>query len=259
MEEKMVKHIYIIIFVFLGSIFMNACLNIEPKGGGYIQTASRGSQISKSKGVFMNYYDMQEPFEYKDSIIYLKLVFNDVFSEITHNKFDSAYSVIDSSGNQYFPQTFIAVLDTVNSEIDWCKEPEISKKMAGISRDLKFSFEKRYVLRIGKQSINIGLISFNIWPPFIGMPRSTPNIDTYPSYLYEKIPDTLKVEVCANYEYKKLCGLEKDKKIVFGEMVFVKRLDTVQREFETAENKRKKKNLFKKNNKVVLVYKSTPQ
>ena len=81
MEEKMVKHIYIIIFVFFGSIFMNACLNIEPKGGGYMIVATRGSQISKSKGVFMNYYDMQEPFEYKDSIIYLKLVFNDVYSE----------------------------------------------------------------------------------------------------------------------------------------------------------------------------------
>ena len=237
---------------------MNACLNIEPKGGWHTKNHSYSSEESKRKGVFLNHYDMVSPFEYKDSIFYLKLVFNDVFSEITHNKFDSAYSVIDSSGNQYFPQTFIAVLDTVNSEIDWCKEPEISKEMAGISRDLKFSFEKRYELRIGKQSINIGLISFKIWPPFIGMPRSNPNIDTYPNYLYEKIPDTLKVEVCANYEYKKLCGLEKDKKIVFGEMVFVKRLDTVQREFETAENKRKKKNLFKKNNKVVLVYKSTP-
>ena len=51
MEEKMVKHIYIIIFVFFGSIFMNACLNIEPKGGGYMIVATRGSQISKSQDV----------------------------------------------------------------------------------------------------------------------------------------------------------------------------------------------------------------
>ena len=255
----MIKRIYTIMFILCGSVFMNACLNIEPKGGGYMRTFSYSSEESKYKGTFLNYYDMLESFEYKDSIIYLKLVFNDIFSEITHNKFDSAYAVVDLNGNQYFPQTFIGILDSSNSKIESFKEYEIRAELPTKSVIYKISPDENFIFFSGGESIPFILGKLIMWPPIIGSRNSNYGFSSCTNYGYTKLPDTLKIEVRASYYYKKLCGLEKDKKIVFGEMVFVKRLDTVQREFETAENKRKKKNLFKKNNKVVLVYKSTPQ
>lgn len=256
----MIKRIYIIIFTLCGSVFMNACLmNIEPKGGGYMRTFSSSSEKSKHKSVFLNYYDMLKPFEYKDSIIYLKLVFNDVFSEITHNKFDSAYSVIDSNGNQYFPQTFIGVLDSSKSEIESFKEYEIRAELPTKSCIYKISPDDNFIFVCNDELIPFLSDKFLMWPPIIGTRKSNYGFSSCVNYGYTKLPDTLNLEVCASSYYKKLCGLEENKKIVFGEMVFVKRSDTVQREFETAENKRKKKCLFKKNNKVVLVYKSTPQ
>ena len=253
----MIKRIYIIIFTLCGSIFMNACLNIEPKGGWHTKNRSYSSEESKRKGVFLNHYDMVTPFEYKDSIFYLKLVFNDVFSEITHFR-DSAYTVFDSNKNEFFPQTFVGIIDSVNSEVDWFRDKEkMEYWIAKLSPTKLSRFYESYIYShfvLDNCCVDLFKGAFIIWPSVIGMKHPSPEIKYSNGHKYIELPDTLRIEVCANWKYKKLCGLEENKRIVFGEMVFVKRKDTTQREFETTENKRKKKCLFKKNDKILLIY-----
>ena len=252
----MIKRIYIIIFTLCGSIFMNACLNIEPKGGWHTKNRSYSSEESKRKGVFLNHYDMVSPFEYKDSIFYLKLVFNDVFSEITHFR-DSAYTVFDSNKNEFFPQTFVGIIDSINTEIDWYRDE--NKKNKAISSPSKLDrfhyWHVYYYFSFDDRHFHLFNGAFVIWPSVMGIKHPCPEIKYSNGHKYIELPDTLRIEVYADSDYKKLCGLEEDKKIVFGEMVFVKRTDTAQREFETTENKRKKKSLFKRNDKILLIYK----
>jgi hypothetical protein len=237
---------------------MNACLNIETKGGWHTKNRSYSSEESKRKGVFLNHYDMVSPFEYKDSIFYLKLVFNDVFSEITHFR-DSAYTVFDSNKNEFFPQTFVGIIDSVNSEVDWFRDKEkMEYWIAKLSPTKLSRFYESYIYShfvLDNCCVDLFKGAFIIWPSVIGMKHPRPEIKYSNGHKYIELPDTLRIEVYADSDYKKLCGLEEDKKIVFGEMVFVKRTDTAQRVPKSSENKRKKKSLFKRNDKILLIYK----
>lgn len=218
--------IIIIIFLISMAIYNSCILSNERKGGGFTETHSYNSKISKELGVFISYYDMLSPFEYMDSIFYVKLAFNEVFTETTYTGRREIVPRYDSAGIPFFRQSLVALIDTSISEIEYFKGEDYAAEYYESMYKLCFrhlAFENtRFVTR------------FHYREPVLTPPY------------YEGcggIPDTLKIEVRAYTTYKKLCGIPDSVNVVFGEMVFVKRKETLSNEISDKKVNRKRKKL----------------
>ena len=219
----MSKRFFIIMSVLCISFSIKSC---ERKGGGFTETCSYDSEMSKEYGVFISYYDLLFPFEYQDSIFYVKLAFNEVFAETAYTYRLEIVPRYDSAGIPFFRQSLVAVIDTFISEIEYFKGEDYAAEYYESMYKLCFrhlAFENtRFVTR------------FHYREPVLTPPY------------YEGcggIPDTLKIEVRAYTTYKKLCGIPDSVNVVFGEMVFVKRKEPLSNEISDKKVNRKRKKL----------------
>ena len=182
----MTKRIFIVILTSCISFGIKSCL---PKGGGFTETCSYDSEMSKEYGVFISYYDMLSPFEYRDSIFYVKLAFSEVFAETAYTHRLEIVPRYDSAGMPFFRQSLVAVIDTSISEVEYFKGENYAAEYSESMYKLCFrhlAFENtRFVTR------------FHYREPVL----TPPYYDGCGG-----IPDTLKVEVRAYTTYKILCG-----------------------------------------------------
>ena len=204
---------YRVIIVFLISmVIYNSCiLSDDRKGGGFTEVCSYTSEISKELGVFISYYDMLSPFEYMDSIFYVKLAFNEVFTETTYTGRREIVPRYDSAGVPFFRQSLVAVIDTSISKIEYFKGEDYASKYP------KLKFDHGWNHLQYKNAILVDQLFYK--EPVLSPPY------------YEGcggIPDTLKIEVSAYTTYKKICGIPDSVNVIFGEVVFIKRKDTIQ-------------------------------
>jgi hypothetical protein len=218
---------YRVIIVFLISmVIYNSCiLSDDRKGGGFTEVCSYTSEISKELGVFISYYDMLSPFEYMDSIFYVKLAFNEVFTETTYTGRREIVPRYDSAGVPFFRQSLVAVIDTSISKIEYFKEEDYASKYP------KLKFDHGWNHLQYKNAILVDQLFYK--EPVLSPPY------------YEGcggIPDTLKIEVSAYTTYKKICGIPDSVNVIFGEVVFIKRKDTIQSKIlDNNINKKSKK------------------
>ena len=218
---------YRVIIVFLISmVIYNSCiLSDDRKGGGFTEVCSYTSEISKELGVFISYYDMLSPFEYMDSIFYVKLVFNEVFTETTYTGRSEIVPRYDSAGVPFFRQSLVAVIDTSISKIEYFKGEDYASKYP------KLKFDHGWNHLQYKNAILVDQLFYK--EPVLSPPY------------YEGcggIPDTLKIEVSAYTTYKKICGIPDSVNVIFGEVVFIKRKDTIQSKIlDNNINKKSKK------------------
>ncbi len=219
-----------VIIVFLISNIANSYfISCDRKGGGFTEVYSYNSKISKELGVFISYYDMLSPFEYMDSIFYVKLVFNEIFAETTYTGRREIVPRYDSAGIPFFRQSLVALIDTSISKIEYFKGKDYASEYP------KFKFDHGWNHLQYKNAILVDQLFYK--EPVLSPPY------------YEGcggIPDTLKIEVRAYTTYKKLCGIPDSVNVVFGEMVFVKRKDTL-------NNKISGNNINKKNKKLPII------
>ena len=218
--------IIIIIFLISMAIYNGCILSNERKGGGFTETHSYNSKISKELGVFISYYDMLSPFEYMDSIFYVKLAFNEVFTETTYTGRREIVPRYDSAGIPFFRQSLVALIDTSISEIEYFKGEDYALKYP------KYKFDHGWNHLEYKNAILVDQLFYK--EPILSPPY------------YEGcggIPDTLKIEVRAYTTYKKLCGIPDSVNVVFGEMVFVKRKEPLSNEISDKKVNRKRKKL----------------
>lgn len=219
----MTKRIFIVILTSCISFGIKSCL---PKGGGFTETCSYDSEMSKEYGVFISYYDMLSPFEYRDSIFYVKLAFSEVFAETAYTHRLEIVPRYDSAGMPFFRQSLVAIIDTSISEVEYFKGENYAAEYYESMYKLCFrhlAFENtRFVTR------------FHYREPVL-----------IPPYYYGcgGIPDTLKIEVRAYTTYKILCGIPDSVNVIFGEMVFVKRKDTLSDKISDKKIRKKRKKI----------------
>ncbi len=205
---------------------------------------THSSDESKSKGVFVCYYEAL-PFEYKDSIFQMKLSFNEVYIEWWH-----WYDWPDTLGKKCL---FYKNSKTIKAQqLIGVYNP--SKTTIGISRIISSNND---TLNFGKKtnngidaSINFvdslkclndfsNIIKSNddywvcfywdapcgIWPELIFSAPYYENelFDCNEQNLKGIFPDTIKIPIYSSNEYNQICGYEDNKRLIFGELILVKK------------------------------------
>jgi hypothetical protein len=177
------KKYYFILFVLVYTCF---CCQFTPKGGGDLIVSSSISE-SKKKGMFKREYKLipDSVFEYKDGIINIKLVFNDIFIENTHKEMRRIPEYKEkqyyNSGCDTCPEQFVAYF-----KIDCC--------------DLEY-YDYWYIDEFGRSNAKF--------------------IYAYSINGEDFIPDTLKLHIFSAYKYREKTGI--NYKICFDTLTFVKK------------------------------------
>jgi len=157
-----------------------------PKGGGNLEISSSITE-SKEKGMFKREYVFPDSiFEYKDSIISIKLVFSDIFVENTHKEIRRIPEYKEkryyNSGCDTCSEQFVAYFKIENCELEY-------------ANDYWYIDERRR--------------------------NSADFIYTY--FIYEDfIPDTLKLHIVSGYKYNDMIGIERMNRIFLDTLTFVK-------------------------------------
>ena len=182
---------------------------------------TNSSKESKEKGVFVDYYNAL-PFEYSDSIFYVKLVFKEVYTEWMHwydTEIDTAMDNVLFYKNSATrkDQQLIAIYDTVKSEFGYTGE--IVEDSSCTYLAVPHKYLKRY-WDFGKGKDLRGLDNYRITRFKYDVNLSDINM------LVGEFPDTIRIPICSTKWYNSVCG--SNKKIYFGELVFVRRKDSTQ-------------------------------
>ena len=162
-----------------------------PLGGGNLEVSSSIAE-SKEKGMFKREYKLisDSIFEYKDSIINIKLVFSDIFVENTHKEIRRVPAYKEK---RYY-----------NSGCDTCYEQFVAHLKID-SSELEYHYGYWYI-----DDNKTGKVIERI---FIS--------PTYEKY----ISDTLRLHLLYGYKYREKIGLDYRKfdKICFDTLTFVKK------------------------------------
>ena len=181
--DKLKNKFYYIVF-FLLYTFLSC--RFTPLGGGDLVVSSSITE-SKEKGMFKREYKLisDSIFEYKDSIINIKLVFNDIFVENTHKEIRRVPAYKEK---KYY-----------NSGCDTCPEQFVAHfKADSIALANYFDYTYIYGNKAGMRTC----------------------IFTY--FAYEKfIPDTVILYLKSSVEYEKEANLTQE--VCFGTLTFVKK------------------------------------
>ena len=182
------KYYSILIFILLCTY---CSCQFTPKGGGNLVVSTSIAE-SKEKGMFQREYSFPDSvFEYKDSIINIKLVFSDIFVENTHKEIKRIPAYKEK---RYY-----------NSGCDTCSEQFVAHFKI---EDCELEYSDGY------------------W--YIDERRMNRTDLIYTYFIYEKfIPDTLKLHVVSGYKYEDIIGIDSRSSICLGTLTFIKK-DNVQ-------------------------------
>lgn len=199
---------------------------------------THSSEEAKNKGVFVCYYDAL-PFEYKDSIFYMKLVFNEVYVEWKHwYKWPDSLQencLYYKNSETIKDQQLIGVYDPSQCVlgISHILKPMHERQNcddAYIDFDDTLQYLQDFSTVIASNKNCIPLCYWEImggyWPElFLDRKEYEKMVltDDKNSAIHKSFPDTIRIPVYSSFEYNHRLGYEDKRKISFGELVLVKK------------------------------------
>ena len=179
-------------FSLIICLLLHICFSCRftPLGGGDLVVSSSVAE-SKEKGMFKREYTFPDSvFEYKDSIINIKLVFSDIFVENTHKEMRR---IPEYKEKRYY-----------NSGCDTCPEQIVACLKI---EDCELEYYDDYWYIDNAQIRLKGLLS------------------TYAYRLnYEDfMPDIVKLQIVSGYKYNDMVGIERRIDICFDTLTFVRK------------------------------------
>lgn len=205
---------------------------------------THSSDESKRKGLFVCYYEAL-PFEYEDSIFQMKLSFNEVYTEWWHwydwpdtlekkclfyknSKTIKAQQLI----GVYNPSNTIIgvsrIISSNNDTLNCCKK---SHNGADVNIDFVDSLKCLHGFsNISTSNDDCWVLFYwdapcGIWPELILSTSNYENesFDSNKQNMEGIFPDTITIPIYSSKEYNRVCGYEDSKRLIFGELVFVKK------------------------------------
>ena len=241
----MKKSIYIVIIVTISILSYgcwNQCVSNMQKGTAK-WWASNSSEESKERGVFISYYEAL-PFEYEDSIFYMKLVFKEVYTEWEHwfEWKDTALTNCQfwKNSETVKDQHLIGIFES--SCVLGIKDYYIYDKDKYIINDSCFSYSKlsdcicldhskmyrgewKALLKNGEEIDPLFYWEFyGAKIPYFYISRYKYDMRrTGTSSTEGEFRDTIKIPITSSFYYDEKCGYDHAMHFPFGELVFIRK------------------------------------